>query len=163
MLRSHKNIHNIGIFTCELCDFITKNKKNLQIHKRIHIIGIYPCELCNYIAKNIVSLHAHKRTHNIKKIKCNVCDIYFGSKFNLNRHSQRKHIAMQNQEKKIRCSKCSYVTNFPGIFNFHNLSHEKDGLNLFDLITDELKSMKVNSKDEFEHELEYVLNHSSKF
>ena len=77
----------MGVYTCDVCDKIFTEKRNLLRHeKNIHgEKNSYACELCNKVYKRTEDLRRHKASTNFKstKVQCSKCKKTFARADNL--------------------------------------------------------------------------------
>ena len=108
-LKDHlKNVHEIDdrMFKCELCDFATFKKQNLDshvdcVHKKLKN---FPCDICGKKFGEKSKMRAHvKRVHQkVECYKCTICDSGFGTHPHL-----VSHMVSHENAKKRSCKLCN--------------------------------------------------------
>ena len=119
-------------FPCSLCskEFYDKNGLRTHIHN-VHINeSKYSCEECNFTTKNRFRLRDHVRVVHVegpgreRKFKCDTCDYRACDTQRLQRHQDIVH----NSDRKYSCEEpgCVFRTNFLYYFKEHRTIHEDD-------------------------------------
>ena len=74
-LRTHMNIHsNTPRFKCWYCLYTSENIKFFEDHLAFHHGELeYKCEICDFISRHKRTLDLHMDTHNETKYKCTIC------------------------------------------------------------------------------------------
>ena len=97
------------IFTCEKCNYETKEKHNLTRHiKSVHDkIKDFKCDKCEYVCSTICSLKSHiKSVHDkIKDFKCDKCEYVCSITSHLKEHIKAVH----DKIKDFKCDKCDFI------------------------------------------------------
>lgn len=105
-------VHVKKAFACNICDYKTAFKNNLEKHKtthsakvacpvckkqvaamKVHMIGHepkVPCRICHKLFRKC-SLKKHMENHIRRSIRCDECEETFGSKRELRMHKLRMH------------------------------------------------------------------------
>lgn len=95
-IRRHiTDIHGNRRFACNVCDYETQEKGNLEKHKLIHGDKV-ECPVCN---KRVSLLREHLRTHNPKE-KCPICQKL------VSRSNYKPHIRTHSEKK---CRNCEEI------------------------------------------------------
>ena len=87
----HKNIRK---YKCEDCSFVSGYKCALDVHKRgMHDNVRHKCEMCDYettykgnLQKHIITHQADKGVKAVKKVKCTECDLMFYNQSSMKAH-----------------------------------------------------------------------------
>ena len=109
---------------CDLCNYCTKFRCNLEKHKRNHSIERpYKCDLCDYSARQPYTLKKHERNKHQKgkqkrPYKCDMCSYRAPHPSTLVYH-KRKHM----EEKTYKCDLCDYSTKWPASLSVHKTIH----------------------------------------
>ena len=102
-LKRHLNTHTVSptnLYKCDVCEFKTEAKTLLRKHVRKHTSRPkYECQKCNKKFANKDKFEQHVADHEAQKhkhvieYKCNICNYTTKRKFDLKRHSDRRHNA----------------------------------------------------------------------
>lgn len=120
-------------FSCEICDFSTKNPKFLIAHvKNIHKKkdGRLACEECSlkfpsFAKLRIHLLKEHKLSKKPEKCLCTLCGKTLIGRSNLKKHEREKHgvdnakFIRKDRLVKIQCHKCEEKFDSPVLLNSH--------------------------------------------
>ncbi|XP_044747507.1 zinc finger protein 711-like isoform X6 [Coccinella septempunctata] len=137
-----KSIHsNIKNHKCDLCDYFTSKKWDLQKHVNcVHLnIRRHKCHLCEFASYEKQKLDVHiKCVHlKIKENKCHLCDYDTSSKVTLQNHIESVHLRIQ-KIKDHKCNLCEFAASKKSIIDNH------------------VKSVHLKIKDNRCHLCEYV-------
>ena len=98
-------LHNGVEYKCELCNFSTFKKVNLDQHTNVKHFGMKedtPCDQCDYNPKDIPNLIKHKKAeHEGVRYSCNFCEFITKQKRSLN-----DHISSIHEGNKFQCAQC---------------------------------------------------------
>lgn len=89
-----RSAHSKKTFTCNICDYKTAAKRNLQKHKLVHAATV-ECLICH---KKVTSLKQHMRSHRPKK-RCLICKKMYANR-NMAEHMKR------HDRKSYKCESC---------------------------------------------------------
>lgn len=86
---------NIGLHSCQLCDFTTRHKQSINNHilHKHNNIRKFRCnfEGCDKFFKTKKCLSQHRYTHRTTKIKCDKCEKEYQHPSGLYAHKKRIH------------------------------------------------------------------------
>lgn len=108
-------------YTCESCDYITKEFKNLKRHKKLIHLKVRKL-FCDFCGKGFLipsDLKRHKLIHGSRNFECGYCKLCFVSYSKLKCHIERIHMRI----KRFSCSYCGKGYYFRSELNFHLRSH----------------------------------------
>lgn len=113
-------------YSCDYCDFKTKQKGNLKTHSRMHTKEKpYACSVdgCDYRAAYASSIYIHKLIHNKDRnmLQCSQCTFRTVNKYLLRRH-EKEHLY---GKRKYNCPECSYSTYCQSNLSQHKQKHSQ--------------------------------------
>ena len=113
-------------FKCDLCEYLSGYKSNLNRHKKIvhHKIKDFECELCDYFCSSNGNLKIHmKQIHDkIKDIKCELCYYTCSQNNTLKAHMKQVH----DKIKDFKCDICDFTSSRNVALTRHTKSvHDK--------------------------------------
>ncbi|XP_052757199.1 zinc finger protein 77-like isoform X5 [Galleria mellonella] len=98
-LRAHERQKHIrlNLYTCDICNFKTSYKSNLEIHMACHSgVRNFKCEVCGKSYLRKTTLHSHMSIHNNdKRFICKCCGRAFVQKCSLTSHMKTHHKDVQ--------------------------------------------------------------------
>lgn len=125
------------VFSCDLCEYKTKRKLNINKHVTIrHRGGRQPrieCDQCDHKAINKYVLKKHIKTvHEGLRYPCSQCDYKPTTKWNLNLHVATVHqeaqpVKTDNEGLNYICDHCNYKTRRKGNMIAHLANNHRDG------------------------------------
>merc|ERR1712117_843851 len=89
-VKTHKTtVHGDEWFSCDKCDYRTKDKNQLKRHMKGHFVRqLFTCHICG---KSVIDKHRHLLTHNPSvKVDCPHCEKQFDKK-RLQEHITKAH------------------------------------------------------------------------
>ncbi|KAJ8983726.1 hypothetical protein NQ317_009162 [Molorchus minor] len=125
------NINDVEMYTCETCQFKTKQKGNLKrhilVHREDYEVEMYTCEKCQYKTKKEGNLKKHLLVHRnsceVEMYTCETCHFKTKHKSNL-----KAHLLVHRQSSEVEtytCETCQYKTKIKRSFKRHLLVHRK--------------------------------------
>ncbi|XP_059056454.1 zinc finger protein 675-like isoform X2 [Achroia grisella] len=94
-LKAHERQKHIrlNLYTCDICNFKTSYKSNLEIHMTCHSgVRNFKCEVCGKAYLRKTTLHSHMRIHNNdRRYVCKCCGRAFVQKCSLTGHMKTHH------------------------------------------------------------------------
>ena len=77
--RKHKEENSKFPRTCELCDFVFENKKEMKKHMLSHSYHRveYKCEECDFYGKDDLAMEIHYRKTHSDQLECGLCENVF--------------------------------------------------------------------------------------
>ena len=117
---NHKNSCTNKLISCDICDFKTSKKSEMDKHLRNH--KHFKCDYCDKFFKSEERLLAHKIDKHNLKLSCSKCDSQFSSKKALDAHFQAKH----SDQKKFICTICDLSLTSTTALRKHELGHFKE-------------------------------------
>ena len=98
--------HEGLLYTCDVCEFNTQYKTNLDQHKYVHSAKTFKCVSCQYIASTKRALTRHiQNIHFEKNFHCKQCNFSGGSLPQINNHTRKSHKPKQ-EKMKLQWDKC---------------------------------------------------------
>ena len=103
------------IFGCDLCDYVSNDKRNTYKHKMRHSIIKHECTYCerkfnslSVLNRHISHAHFEKKQINVepKIYYCDICDYKTKKKFNVKKH-QSRHSKTKPKKPEIFCEICN--------------------------------------------------------
>ncbi|VEN39088.1 unnamed protein product [Callosobruchus maculatus] len=103
-LALHSKIHHdVGRYTCHLCDYSDLFSRNIEKHVKKH--DTFGCLKCKRVFKNKLSAYKHSKFHPEEYVECELCGLRIKPMY-LKKHHERRHT--KNPKKKIyKCSVCN--------------------------------------------------------
>ena len=106
---------------CDICDFKTSNKQNLDQHQaRIHSLGRpQSCSECPYVAPHRKLVYEHFQKNHVqreKKFSCEICERKFFLPNELKNHQTLNHGVL-----KFKCEFCEYEATKPELLRSHRI------------------------------------------
>ena len=91
--KSYFDRNNDGKYSCDECDFQTKNVSNLRIHKTGKHDGIkFECDQCDRQFSTKTNLQTHKYSkHEGKRYSCEQCKFESSHPASLSQHKAKMH------------------------------------------------------------------------
>lgn len=131
-----------SVISCEQCDYMTTNKKNLNKHIVSNHEGIcFPCEQCNYKGTTKQNLKSHfEAQHEGIRYPCDQCKYQATLKANL-----KTHMASQHGGFLYCCEQCDYMTNNKYYLKSHMTTHEGETFQ---------KKKKIKTEDKLRRRIE---------
>ena len=78
--------------TCDKCDLIFSNRKQLRKHRMVHLDRPFKCDQCDASFTQNTNLTKHKVIHSgVKPYKCHLCVSAYAHQSNLNKHLKVAH------------------------------------------------------------------------
>ena len=92
-IRQHISSRHEGlIYTCDICEFRTQYKTNLDQHKYVHSAKTINCANCGYIGSTKRAMTRHiQNVHSEKIFQCEKCSFRGGSLPQINNHKRKSH------------------------------------------------------------------------
>ena len=103
------------IYQCDLCDYVSNDRRNVHRHKMVHSIIKHECTYCErkfkssfLLNKHISSAHFEKKQIKVepKIYYCDICDYKAKRRFDVKRH-QTRHSNTKPRKPEIFCEICN--------------------------------------------------------
>ncbi|KAJ8966178.1 hypothetical protein NQ317_006897 [Molorchus minor] len=137
-----KDISEVQMFKCEMCEYQTRHGRSLKSHLLGHKdtaevkclsvtcdiseVQIFKCEMCEYQTRHKRSLKSHLLGHKdiseVNMLKCDMCEFQTKHKGNLKSHLLRHKDVSEVQM--ITCEICEFQTKHKGALTRHLLLHK---------------------------------------
>lgn len=122
-----KQLMNLYIFECSLCNYSFRSEKELSTHYyHVHNLPSYHCIHCNFITQDSGKYQRHELTHqsveqNMVKTSfvCTICSESFNSNNDLEHHLNRNH-------RKFHCEICKIDMPNRHLLSSHMISFHRD-------------------------------------
>jgi len=111
---------------CPRCDFKTVYGKAFQMHIKTHEKN--KCDICDYESSDRRNVNRHQRIVHSGKHKCTLCKKYFNSSSVLNSHMSKAHVVLEKfkrEEPIYNCDKCNHKTKNKYNLRRHQARHSK--------------------------------------
>ncbi|KAJ8981136.1 hypothetical protein NQ317_007911, partial [Molorchus minor] len=112
-LLHHKDISEVQMFNCEMCEYQTRHMRNLKrhllTHKDISEVQMYKCEMCEYQTKRSDCLKSHLLVHKVRIFKCEICEYQTKQKKALKKASTKTQGYFRSDNVKI-CENIFMIT-----------------------------------------------------
>ncbi|KAJ8981110.1 hypothetical protein NQ317_007885 [Molorchus minor] len=129
-LLGHKDISEVQMFKCEMCQFQTKHRDHLNRHllghKDISEVQMFQCKMCEFQTRHRGSLKIHLLTHKdiseVELFKCEKCQ--FQTRYN---RSLKSHLLSHKDISEVpvfKCDMCEYQTKYKKNLKTHFLVHK---------------------------------------
>ena len=117
-------------YSCTVCDFKTKYKKNLTMHmesKHSELNNNFECEQCgsNFTQKRNLTRHIRKVHGKADSFPCEFCEFKTKFEYNLGRHKDEKHEIRGlgtgvSGRLMYSCKRCDFTTFDQNLMYTHN-------------------------------------------
>ena len=119
-LKSHIKGHNLGIQSCDQCEYKGKYlEKHQQVMHSNNNTPLLKCQFCPKSFKGRRLLRPHERSHTMVKVSCQVCP-YEG--IHIKDHMRKAHSERKKESTRIKCTLCQKMLIKSSIRN-HYLIH----------------------------------------
>ena len=120
-----QNVHENQIHSCEKCEYISKNKSELQKHRRkIHSLNKMQCNKCDYETVEAKKLRDHIQSkHENNEYYCENCNFITDVENDFLKHRKTFHNPIE--ENVFACQYCMSKFTWTGLMK-HIKSNHKD-------------------------------------
>ncbi|XP_011204673.2 probable serine/threonine-protein kinase ndrD [Bactrocera dorsalis] len=131
-LREHLCKNAAAAIQCEVCDRVLTSRSSIKLHMQTHESSRrFKCNVCDYSGSDHNAFRRHKMTHdnNAKMYACAHCDYKSIQSVAYQKHVQQKHPQVADSIV-YKCKMCTYATINKGLFDLHQVKHEKKNGNI---------------------------------
>ena len=121
-IENHKKDMHEKKFSCQKCQFTTIKLEDLKTHKSAeHPQVVHHCQYCDYESVHENQLQKHIRINHLIEFECRTCQFRAKNNHDLNLHMTSKHTSQQACD----CDTCSYKAYSKSDLNRHiRIMHE---------------------------------------
>ncbi len=122
-LRRHMKIHEEKKIECQTCGKMFRTKTEVKVHSVVHTKERkFKCHICQASFGWLAALDKHRNiVHNFKpkKWQCTKCDLSFIYESHLKSHQEKRHPAVDPEQSKVQCGKCSKILKNKHVLRYH--------------------------------------------